>query len=158
MHKWTDRLTPAVLALLAVAFTAQALHFKPVSALVPILIGITVLILSLIELATQFDGAAGRLLNRMFTPDKNIHAPAEMDPRRQLIAVGGLVGLVACMLVLGILPACAIFVALAMRFGADLSWRASVLSGLAMALVVWLVFGALLALDIPMGLLFDGGN
>lgn len=157
MQKLADRLTPALIALIAIGFIAKAMLFKPISAMAPILIGITVLILALIELATRLDGAPGRVLNRLFTPAQGAdHAPAAMDARRQAIAVGAVVGLVAAMVLVGLIPSSALFVMLAIRFGAGLSWRASIASGLAMGLVIWLIFGGLLSLDIPMGLLFDG--
>jgi hypothetical protein len=159
MARLLNLLPPLVIGLLAIVFIVQAHGFKPASATVPILIGWTVLILALIDLATRLDGAVGLFMNRLFKPTKSLGTKVhEAGIALQVTAIASIALLVAGFLLLGILPSSAIFVVLALRFGARTGWVAALLSGLGIAALVWGVFAALLGLDLPMGILFDGGS
>lgn len=159
MARWAAFLPAIAMAVLAVLFIVGAHGFKPAAASVPIIVGWTVLLLAAIEFASHMRGPVADFVNRLFKPTQGLGpALAEANPGRQAMAVGGLVVLVAAFIVIGMLPACAIFIFVAMRFGACVSWAVALVAGGAMAAGVWLIFAMLLRLSLPAGLLFDGGS
>lgn len=153
---WKQRLPPLCIALLAVGFIWQARGFKPASGSIPLIIGWTVLMLAAIELASQSAGRVGTALNRLFA-GKASHAPTlpAVQPGLQLAAVLGLCALLAGVVLIGLVPASAIFVLVAFRFGANRPWWQAVLAGAVIAVMLWLAFGALLGLELPGGLIFN---
>ncbi len=156
MMAWAKRLPPFVMLLLAIGFIIEARGFKTASAIVPTLIGWCVLVLSSLDLASRFDGAVGRLINRVFVNNSDaVHAIPPVSGARQAIAVAGLAALVVGFFVIGVLPSCVIFVFLAMKFGARTGWIAAILSAIAVPLILWAMFTGLLGLEMPWGMVFE---
>jgi threonine/homoserine/homoserine lactone efflux protein len=73
---------------------------------------------------------------------------------RQWAAVCGIVGFTLALVLVGLLPSVAVFMALALRYGSRQGWRTSLLTAAAVTLMVWLLFIALLRLVPFPGLLF----
>jgi hypothetical protein len=76
----------------------------------------------------------------------------------QATAIAAIVALVTSFLLFGVLPACGVFVLLAIRFGARTTWLTAALSGLGITVMIWAIFAILLGLDLPGGIFFDGGS
>lgn len=145
---------------LAILFIIGAHGFKPAAAFVPLIVGWTVLLLAAIECACRVEGRLGTAINRLFKPTQGL-GPALAEARqggRWWPSVGWCCWSAPSSPSACCLPACAIFIFVAMRFGAGVSWMASLVSGVATALAIWLIFAMLLRLSLPAGLLFDGGN
>ena len=147
MKSWARRLPSLALILLAGAYLAIARGFKPTAATLPLIAGGAVLLLALHDLRDR--------------PARTRSHPiiAHRPPPRwqdEATAIAGLLGLVGGFFLIGILPACALAVPLALRFGARLSWPAAIAGGVGLVAVLWLMFAWLLGLDLPAGLLFDG--
>jgi hypothetical protein len=129
---------------LAIGFIVEARSFKPAASLMPTLVGWSVLALAALDLATRRLPAAAPA-----------HGP-EAAPSREGAAIVGLLALVAGFFLIGLLPAASLFTMLALRLGAGLRWRGAFAAGLLLGAMLWLVFGALLGLDLPAGFLIDG--
>ncbi|MGI6085965.1 MAG: tripartite tricarboxylate transporter TctB family protein [Acetivibrionales bacterium] len=72
-------------------------------------------------------------------------------PRRFLIFLGSVVVFVIGIIVIGILPATAIFMFLTYRYFDKLSWKASIFPTIGTIIFIYLFFIQLLKLKLPMG-------
>lgn len=149
MSGWARRLPSLALILLAGGYLAIARGFKPAAATLPLIAGSAVLLLALNDLRERAPAAPSR-------PAIVRHAPPRWQD--EAIAIASLLALVGGFFVIGILPACALMVPMALRFGARLSWPAALAGGAGLVLILWLMFAGALGLDLPGGLLFDGAD
>ena len=153
---------PGALFVLAMGFLLMARGFPPASRMVPEMIGGAMLVLSALDMASRSATAGGRALAGWLNPaapdTRHDVGPAGHQPvrSRQLLALGGLMGFVALIVLVGVLPSVPVFVTLAVRFGGRRGWTASLLAAAIVTLLIWLLFALLLRLDLFPGLLLGG--
>jgi len=153
----TALLPPLVLWLLALGFLVLGYGFPGGSATVPVLVGWLMLVLTTLDIATRLPGSLGRAVARVLNPAMAHHeAPSRERRTRQMIAIFGLIAFVAALVLIGILPASAIFMLTALCAGARVRWWVGLAGAAVMAVLIWAVFHSLLGLELFPGLLFDG--
>ena len=153
----TALLPPIFLWLLALGFLVLGYRFPDGSATVPVLVGWLMLVLTTLDIATRLPGGFGRSMARVLNPAMPHHeAPSRERRVRQIVAIAGLVVFVVALLLVGILPASAVFMLIALCGGARVRWWVGLAGAVAMALLIWAVFHSLLGLELFPGLLFDG--
>ncbi len=147
---------PLVLFVLAVAYTWGAQEYGRVPRLMPTSVGIAMAILAVLDLVSRFDTAPGRAIQVTLgadfrSPEMN-HDP---ELHRELLIVGAMLGCVASMLVIGILPTIPIFIALYMRLWGRRSWISSLVTAVLVLAFVVAVFELALGTTLYRGLVFD---
>jgi hypothetical protein len=154
--RWAGYATPVALLTLAAGFTAATAQYGAASRTVPQLIGGTTMLFCALDLVSRSDTLWGRRLAAWLNPaGRAKDGPgAGSHWRRQAAAVCGVAGFTLALVLLGLLPAVAAFMTLALRYGARQGWRISLLTAAAVTLMVWLLFAALLGLMSFPGLLF----
>ncbi len=162
MKRRLDAITwgpPVLLFAVAVGFTALTGQFSPAARAVPRLVGLVVLLLCALDLLSRLDAPIGRALAGWLNPAGLTEPHQGVDRAlmaRQMAATGATIGFVAAFVLLGVLPAVALFGVLALRFGGRLGWRTGLATSAAMTGLVWLLFGRVLGLALFPGLLFGG--
>ena len=147
---------PLVLIALWVAVIVWAWGYNATARQVPLLVGGTMLVLSLIDFITRFDVPRLRLLRDFWGADFR-HREMQHNPPvvAELLQAAWMIGCVAAMLSIGILPAVPIFVFCYMTLHGR---RRLVEAAAAAAIVfgfVYLVFEVLLEYRLYRGVLFD---
>jgi hypothetical protein len=158
---WAAYAAPVVLLALAAGFIAAAEQYGAASRTVPQLIGGATMLFCALDIISRSDTLWGRRIAAWLNPAgltdagpvAKRHRP---QLRRQGAAVGGIAGFTLALVLVGLLPSVAAFVALALRYGAGQGWRNSLLTAAAVTLMVWLLFAVLLRLVPFPGLLFGG--
>jgi len=102
---------------------------------------------------------AGRPLHFEMPSDSALFAEVELDPkervRREAIAWGYFLGLIAAVLLFGFLITVPVFLITFLRFQAGVSWRASLLYGGTGAIAMYLLFEKLLKVTLHNGFITD---
>jgi tripartite tricarboxylate transporter TctB family protein len=156
----TEYLPAFVLLILTSVYVGTAYQYAPDSRIMPLLVGWCMLALLALDLASRTATTVGQSLTRWLNPssDRASHAqPATYSLGRQLIAVVWLAGLAALLLSIGVLYAVPLYLFAAIRLRGRRSLLTSVTVAGAMTVIVWLLFTALLHLQLYPGLLFGGG-
>jgi Tripartite tricarboxylate transporter TctB family len=158
---WSAYAAPVALLALAAGFTAMAAKYGAASRTVPQLIGSATMLFCALDVVSRSGTPWGRRLAAWLNPAglSQVGPIAERrrsQQRRQFAAVGGVAGFTLALVLAGLLPSVAAFVALALRIGAGQSWRNSLLIAAAATFLVWLLFAVLLRLVPFPGLLFGG--
>ena len=146
---------PAILVLVALCYVVMAQWFGVASRTVPQLVGAVTGVLCLLDTVSRTDTPSGRAIIRWLNPA----GEGEMvvaHRHRQTLAVAGLAMLALAMVLVGLLPAVALFGLLALRFRAGRGWLVSAGAGAGIALVIWVLFSLVLGLRLFPGLLFGG--
>ena len=151
---------PGALLLLAAGFTAAAAQYSPASRAVPQLIGGAVAVLCVLDIVSRSATAVGRHIATWLNPaglaEMAADKPVGAKRGRQSVALGGIVVFTLALVLVGVLPAVALFCLVSLRAGGGLGSRASVLTAAAITLLAWLLFAILLRLALFPGLLFGG--
>jgi hypothetical protein len=172
---------PMTLVMLAI-FTAMvgiAASYPPGARFMTFVVGIPAIGLCLIQLAIDFyrsrapeaaaselqkmEEAASRLAGRSLRfempSDSALFAEVELEPkeriRRELIAWGYFLALIASVLLLGFRISVPVFLIAFLRFQAGVSWRAALIYGGAGALAMHLLFERLLKVSLHSGFVID---
>jgi hypothetical protein len=152
---------PVALLALAAGFMAVAEQYGAASRTMPQLIGGATMLFCALDIISRSGTLWGRRIAAWLNPAgltdagpiAERHRPQR---RRQWAAVGGVAGFTLALVLAGLLPAVAAFVALALRRGAGQGWRNSLMTAAAITLLVWLLFAVLLRLVPFPGLLLGG--
>lgn len=147
---------PLILGAMAAGVTLWAQRYGPVPRLLPTVVGVSLLVLCALDLASRFDTRAGAVLRATLGADfRNREMGHDPVLRAELVQIGWMAGCILLMLAIGILPTVPVFIALYMRRVGGRPWIASILAGLAVLLFVTVVFEMLLDYALYRGLLFD---
>jgi hypothetical protein len=151
---------PALALWIATAgYLATAYGYGPDSRIVPVLVAWSMLALLALDLASRTSTRLGRALTRWLNPAADPAkgaAPAHYPVSRQVAAVLWLAGFTAALLLIGVLYAVPLYVFTSMRLRGRRPYLVSISGGAGAALFVWLLFVALLRLQLYPGLLFGG--
>jgi hypothetical protein len=153
-----EYLFPALVWLLALAFLLLASSFSPMSREVPVLVSWLTLVLSSVDLFSRTRVPAAQAMARWLNPGVR---PKEATGKpgstaRLLMAIGGVVGFVAALVLVGVLYAVPAFLFVALRWGGRCRLGVSVIIAVLVTGLIWGLFAGLLQLDLFPGLLFGG--
>ncbi|MEJ0024024.1 MAG: tripartite tricarboxylate transporter TctB family protein [Alphaproteobacteria bacterium] len=144
----------AFLWICAVAYTAIAFTYSAEARAVPLLVGLPLIVLSTVDLLSMTGTKIGTWMRRL-NPAGARNAEADVEPARKHAAALGLVlGFLVLFVLIGAVPATAIYVAASMRLRGDFSLARSVLTGLIVAAACYGVFEVLLSTDLYKGVFF----
>jgi hypothetical protein len=162
-YTWIDKLPPLVLLAIAVGFEVMAHEFPPASGQVPIMIGWTMIVLTVIDLATRFNNQMGYKLTRWLSPaaltekaERAEKGDVEPDKRRQIAAIAGITIFSVALVYFGVVYPVPVFAIIAIRLGGRFSWLTSIVSAVVITGVIWVLFSFLLRLQLFPGVLFGG--
>jgi Tripartite tricarboxylate transporter TctB family len=148
-----DILFALALLVISVAYLAIAYHYKPALRAVPAAVASIMVALLAIDLLSRRESTLGRILRQRLNPasERPFYSAA-----RQIEAILWVLGFAVLLVAIGVLYAVPIFVFAFMRFRGHRPIWASLLGGAAVTLFLWLLFAALLHLELYPGLLFGG--
>ena len=155
----TDYLPAAALLLLTTVYLVTAYGYSAESRAMPVLIAAATLIVLLLDILSRTQTALGIALLRWLNPaaEQEVAKPADRGRLvRQVAALLWLAGFTLALLLVGVLYAVPIYVFASMRLRGRRSYFVSLAGGLGMALLIWLLFAALLRVPLYPGLLFGG--
>jgi hypothetical protein len=156
---FAEYLFPALIWLLALGFLLLAAGFSPMSREVPILVGWATLGLTTVDLFSRTRVRAAEALARWLNPGVRVADPkadkATSRPRLAM-AVGGIVGFVAALVLAGVLCAVPVFLFVALFWGGKCRFATSVIIMALVTAFIWALFAGLLRLELYPGLLFGG--
>jgi hypothetical protein len=133
-----------VVLVTALGLLAQSLALSSLGRLAPLWVLVPMSALAALQLLVEVRGA----------PAPAPGSPQPQTRRRQIRIAAWLAGLVACVYLLGFLPAATVFLFLFLRLEAETRLRAAVITTSATIAFVYVVFGALGGIRFPEGLLF----
>ena len=153
-----EYLFPALVWLLALAFLLLASGFSPMSREVPVLVSWLTLVLSSVDLFSRTRTSAAQALVRWLNPDiREKEATGKPgSTARLLMAIGGVIGFVAALVLVGVLYAVPVFLFVALRWGGRCRLAVSAVAAILVTGLIWSLFAGLLQLDLFPGLLFGG--
>jgi hypothetical protein len=154
-----DYLFPALIWLLALGFLLLAFGFSPMSGEMPILVGWATLGLTTVDLFSRARVPAAQVLVRVLNPGVRTAAAREdkaASRPRLAMAVCGIVGFVAALVLAGVLYAVPVFLFVALYWGGKSRLATSVIIAALMTAFIWGLFAGLLRLELYPGLLFGG--
>jgi hypothetical protein len=153
-----EYLFPALVWLLALAFLLLASGFSPVSREVPILVSWLTLLLSSVDLFSRMRVPAAQTMARWLNPGVRPKEAAGKpgSTARLLMAIGGVTGFVAALVLVGVLYAVPAFLFVALYWGGRCRLAVSVLIAVLVTGLIWSLFAGLLQLELFPGLLFGG--
>jgi hypothetical protein len=152
-------IAPVALLVLAAGFIIGTAQYGAASRTVPQLIGGATMLFCALDIVSRSDTPWGRRIAARLNPAGLAATERDRRPQRQRqgVAVAGIAGFALALVLAGLLPSIAAFVALALRCGAGQGWRTSLLTAAAVTLAIWLLFAVLLQLVPFPGLLLGGG-
>ncbi len=140
----SDRLPALCFGTVSIVYLFLCNGIPAAAAAMPLQVGWVTLLLCVVDLVAL----------QISPPAKPMRAQADL--RRQGVAVGGVLLLGGAMLVLGLLPAVALFMFVALRVAGRRGLVASLVTATLVPLALWAVFNQVLQLDLFAGLLFGG--
>jgi hypothetical protein len=149
-------LAPLLLWFVALAYVVTALGYGPQARLLPLLVGVTLLIMLPIDLISISDTAWGRWLSRSINP---VAAEAAEDlggARPQLRALGTMLAFAALLPVAGIALATPLYIAGSLRILGRMSWTRAILTGAIVGAATYAMFELELGVRLDRGML--GGS
>ena len=151
----------AVLVLaLAIGVLLWAKTYPGDSGTVPVLVAWGTIILSIIDVASQFETPLGRAVRRLVTADKIVEWKLEGDENasltRVVLSVAWLVGYLTALFLVGYIIATPIYILGYMTIHGGRSLRDSALVAAAATLTIWLVFVVMFGYPLYPGVLFGG--
>jgi hypothetical protein len=154
--KASVRYLPTVVAWIGTAmYLAVAYTYKPAPRAMPLLIGWAVWVLLSLDLAAMTPTMIGRNLTSWLNPARDQDDRAVYPAARQLAALGSIAALTTGLILIGILPAVALYVFGVMRFFGRRPYRVAALTTAAVTLFVWLMLAQVLRIDLYPGLIFE---
>ena len=158
--QWRDFAAALLTLALGISFLAWAQAYAPKAAVVPQLVAWITIVLSLVDLASSTETAAGRALRRVLASENAIEWKAEGDReagrRRIASALGWLLAYLAGVVLIGFLAATPVYILLYMKLHGRRSWLAAAAAASATTLGVWLIFELAFRYPLFPGLLFGG--
>jgi hypothetical protein len=156
----SDLVVPLLALAIGVGFLIWAHTYSARDALVPILVGWVAIVLTLIDIATQFDTAPGRFLSRIVAAEQVIAWRAEGDEAapwsRVLLSMAWVLAYVAAIYVVGFLWVTPVYVFVYMLFHGRKSLLASLAGAVLITLIIWLTFEKAFRYPLYPGILFGG--
>ena len=147
---------PVVLLALSVGYTIWAQKYGDVPRLMPTIVGVATGILAVLDLLSRFDSRLGTFLKVTMGADfSNREMTHDPSLRAEAVQIGWMVGCIAAMLTIGILPAIPLFIAGYMRVSGGRPWVSCALSALIVLAFVTVVFELLLDYELYRGVMFD---
>lgn len=132
---------------LAGTYCAVAAGYPPDGRLVPLTVGVIALALGLVHFSGQFIA-----ILRPFTHTDSMEEPQAPIERSELIAALWAAGLLAGIFLIGAVAA--IFLFFVLYFGLRAGrWQLGLISAVVMAAITWGLFGQLIELELPAGVL-----
>ena len=151
-----EYLFPALIWLLTLGFLLLAFRFSPLSREVPVLVGWVTLGLTTVDLFSRTRIPAAQALVRLLNPGVRAAEGKPPSPARIAMAIGGVVGFVAALVLFGVLYAVPVFLFAALRWGGRCRWATSTVIAALVTAFIWGLFAGLLRLELFPGLLFGG--
>jgi hypothetical protein len=158
--RWRD-LSVALLVLAAsIGFLLWAKTYPPRSGAVPELVAWATIVLSLIDIVSQFETPWGLWLRRLVTAEKIVEWKMEGDEDaslgRILAAIGWVAGYVVMLYFIGFLIATPIYMFLYMHFHGGLRLLTNLLVTAGTALTIWVTFEIAFKYPLYPGVLLGG--
>lgn len=151
-----EYLFPALIWLLALGFLLLAFSFSPLSREVPVLVGWLTLGLTTVDLFSRTRTPVAEALVRLLNPDVRAPEGKAASRPRLAMAVGGIVGFVAALVLFGVLAAVPVFLFAALFWGGKRRLATSAIMVALVTAFIWGLFAGLLRLELFPGLLFGG--
>ncbi|HEX2256091.1 MAG TPA: tripartite tricarboxylate transporter TctB family protein [Afifellaceae bacterium] len=144
------------IAALAAGFILWSYQYSPTSRFVPLIVGYSMLVLALLDIASRTRGALGQYVRPAagadFANPEMKHTP---PVRRELEQAAWVVGCVAAMMIIGILPAVPLYVLASMRLNGRRPWKEAIIAAAAAGLFTYLVFEVFLSYTLYRGVFVD---
>jgi hypothetical protein len=158
--RWRDLSAALVVLAASVGFLLWARTYPPRSGAVPELVAWATIMLTLVDVATQFDTPWGRWLRRLVTAEKIVEWKLDGDEDasagRVAIAIAWVAGYVVLLYFIGFMIATPIYMFCYMLLHGGHSIRNSLLLTAATALTIWLTFEVFFRYPLYPGVLFGG--
>lgn len=148
---------PAVaIGAIAAIFIVWSFQYSPQSRFVPLIVGFSMLVLALLDLASRTRTRLGEYVRTAagadFANPELKHTP---PVKRELTQAGWIVGCVVAMMIIGILPAVPLYVLASMRLNGRRPWKEAVIAAAAAGLFTFLVFEVFLSYELYRGVFVD---
>ena len=154
----TGAYLPALgLWIVAAGYLGIAYTYAPETRALPVAVGWSMLALVGLDLASRMRGRAGAALTRWLNPRAHGARQKSYPAATQLGAVFWILGFAAALVLIGVLAAVPLYVFASLRLRGKRPFATSLAAAAGITLAVWLLFSALLRLDLFPGLLFGGG-
>ncbi len=154
--KITSIWPPLLLLAVSVGYAIWAQSYGPVPRLMPTLVGGATAILAVLDLLSRGSGRIAAALQTALGADfRNREMGHDPALGREAAMIGWMLGALAAIFLLGLLPAVPLFIAAYMRFWGRQPWVPAALSGLAVLGFVVLVFEVLLDYALYRGWLWE---
>jgi hypothetical protein len=148
----------AVMLALGIGFLLWARTYSGTAGAMPVLVAWGTIVLSLIDIVSQFETPLGRRVRRLVTADKIVEWKMEGDEeaalRRILLSVAWLVGYLVGLFLVGFLIATPVYIFFYMVIHGGRSVRDSALTAAGTTFMIWLTFVVLFKYPLYQGLLF----
>jgi len=155
-----DYLPDVAAAAAAAVYLTAAAGYSPDARAAPFLIGWSVILLAILDMATRTQTPAGRTLARLLNPgiSRSTHRDAghAYPVLRQINAMAWIAGFVAAFALIGALYAIPLYVFAATRWRGQRPLAVCLISPAGTLAGVWLLFSRLLHLELYPGLFFGG--
>jgi hypothetical protein len=152
---WKDAAPIPCLFAFTLIFLAIATHYSAEARLFPVAVSCVMLGLLALELASRQEWDWSRSLRKRLSPASASNVEP-YPPRRQLAAMGWVAAGAMLFWAAGILLAVALYVFASMRFRGRRPYVASVSASAAATFGIWLLFSALLKIELYGGILGGG--
>lgn len=148
----TDYFFIFVLWALGIAYTVIALGYTPEAQIVPLLVGFPLVALTTIDLISMTETKLGYFFRRVNAAGAREKGQEEPEPAaRHAAVIGIVVAFLALFLVIGAIPATAVYIAASMRLLGKYKMFWSLLTGIIVAASCYGVFEALIRIDLYKG-------
>lgn len=158
--RWRDFSAAMVTLALGIAFLAWAQAYPPKAAAVPTLVAWITIVLSLLDLASNIETQAGRLLRRLAASDNaiewKVEGEREAGSRRIASATVWLLAYLAGVVLAGFLAATPAYIFLYMKLHGRRSALLAALAALGTTAGIWLAFELAFRYPLYPGVLFGG--
>ena len=147
---------PLVLIAAAIVMIVWSQSYNETARLVPLLVCYALLVLAIFDLICRFDTPVFRPLRDFWGADfQNREMKHDPQPSAEVVQVVWVIGCVAGMMLIGILPTLPLFIFLYMAVNGRRPWLESVVVTAIVFVFVYVVFEILLAYPLYRGVLFD---
>lgn len=145
-----------VIAALSAGFVVWSFQYSPTSRFVPLIVGFTMVVLALLDIASRTDMRIGQYVRTAagadFANPEMKHTP---PVKSELTQAGWMAGCVGGMLTIGILPTVPLYVLSSMRFNGRRPWTEAIIAASAAGLFTYLVFEVFLSYELYRGVFLD---
>ena len=147
---------PAVMLVLGLAFLAWSFTYEGRAHLVPVMVGWTIVVLSIFDVIAQADTVVGRVVKAFFTGPITGEAEAgERQPwRKTLIVIAWPIAFLVAVYFFGFLPVIPIYVFLFMVLQGRMETRTSLFAAVIVGVSIYLIFELALRYTLYRGIVF----